>query len=244
MAGIIEMKNVSFSAQGRQIVKGFSHEFAPGKTTALIGPSGSGKSTILKLSAGLLVPDEGQTFFRDRNIFAMNRQENLDFRKEASMVFQDSALWANQNLQQILELPLRIHFPEMSAPERNKRIKEVLEKVEYSRDLTIRPAQLSMGEQKLIAFARAIICQPTLLFLDEWTESLDDKSARRLLKIVMDHEAAGNTVIIVSHDFHVIKSLADDIILIREGKYFFKFSREQVEGDEELAKYIERGINS
>ena len=160
------------------------------------------------------------------------------------MVFQDSALWANQSLQQILELPLRIHYPEMSSAERNKRITEVLGKVEYSRDLNIRPSQLSMGEQKLIAFARAIICRPTLLFLDEWTESLDDSAARRLLKIVMDHEAAGNTVIIVSHDFHVIKSLADDIILIREGKYFFKFSREQVEGDEELAKYIERGINS
>ena len=244
MAGVIEMKNISFSAQDRQIVKGFSHEFAPGKTTALIGPSGCGKSTILKLSAGILVPDEGQVYYMGRNIFAMNRQENLDFRREASMVFQDSALWANQNLQQILELPLRIHFPDMSAAERNRRIREVLDKVEYSRDLNIRPSQLSMGEQKLIAFARAIICRPTLLFLDEWTESLDDSSARRLLKIVMDHEAAGNTVIIVSHDFHVIKNLADDIVLIREGKYFFKFSREQVEGDEELAKYIERGITS
>jgi len=244
MAGIIEMKNVSFTAQNRQIVKAFSHEFQPGKTTALIGPSGSGKSSILKLSAGLLVPDEGQISYKGKNIFAMSRQENLEFRREAAMVFQDSALWANQNLQQILELPLRIHFPKMPLNERNDRIAEVLGIVGYSRDLNIRPAQLSMGEQKLIAFARAIMCSPKLLFLDEWTESLDDSAARRLLKIVIDFEAAGNTVIIVSHDFNVIKSLADDIVLIREGRYFNTFSREQVEGDEELARYIERGIAS
>jgi ABC-type multidrug transport system ATPase subunit len=242
MAGILEMKNVAFSAQSRQIVKGFSHEFREGITTALIGSSGCGKSTILKLSAGLLVPDEGQVCYKGKDIFSMNRQENLDFRREASMVFQDSALWANQSLQQILELPLRIHFPEMPFSDRNERITEVLAIVGYSRDLNIRPAQLSMGEQKLIAFARAIICHPKMLFLDEWTESLDDSAARRLLKIVMDFEKAGNTVIIVSHDFKVIKSLADDIILIKEGRYFNNFSREQIEGDEELVEFIKRGI--
>jgi len=244
MAAIIEMKNVSFNAQNQPIVQKFSHQFEEGKSTALIGPSGSGKSTVLKLSAGILVPNEGEVYFRDRNVFTMNRQENLDFRRQASMVFQDSALWANQNLQQILELPLRIHFPKMPPGERNARIREVLNEVGYSRNLNIRPAQLSMGEQKLIGFARAIMCRPKLLFLDEWTESLDDTAAKRLIQLVQRHQKEGNTVIFVSHYFHIVKKLADHIILVREGKYFSKFSQEQLEGDEDLAKYIERGIAS
>ena len=244
MAAIIEMKNVSFIAQTQPIVQHFSYTFEEGKTTALIGPSGCGKSTVLKLSAGLLVPNSGEVTYRGKNIFTMNRLENLSFRKEASMVFQDSALWANQNLQQILELPLRIHHQKMTLNERNQRIKEVISEVGYNRTLTIRPSQLSMGEQKLIAFARAVMCRPKLLFLDEWTESLDDTAAQRLIRLVQRHQNEGNTVIFVCHDFHIVKKLADHIILIREGQFSLEFSREQIEGDEDLAKHIERGIAS
>jgi ABC-type lipoprotein export system ATPase subunit len=244
MAVIIEMKNVSFVAQNRTIVKGFSHQFEEGKTTALVGPSGSGKSTILKLSAGLLVPSEGDVSFRGKEIFAMNRRENLEFRREGSMVFQDSALWANQSLLQSLELPLRIHFPGMPLSERENRIQSVLRDVGYKRDLSIRPASLSMGEQKLIAFARALMCRPKLLFLDEWTESLDDSAAQRLIQLVQRMQKESNTVILVSHDFRIVRNLADYVLMILGGQFFLKLSREQMEDDEDLARYVERGIAS
>ena len=242
MAGIVELNNVSFFAQNQFIVQNFSCQFEEGKTTALVGPSGCGKSTVLKMSAGLLVPVEGLVSFRGKDIFDMNRQENLDFRREASMVFQDSALWSNQSLYQTLELPLRIHFPEMSESERKYRINEVLKDVGYRRDLSIRPAQLSMGEQKLIAFARAIICRPKLLFLDEWTESLDDSSARRLIMLVQRQQQAQNTIVFVSHDFRIVRSLADYIVMVLAGQLFLRISREQMEGDEDLAHYVKRGI--
>ena len=244
MAGIVELANVSFFAQDRQIVRNFSHVFEEGKTTALVGPSGSGKSTILKLSAGILVPNEGQICFRGKDVFSMPRKDTLDFRREAAMVFQDSALWANQSLYQTLELPLRIHFPEMPTPERELRIQAVLRDVGYRRDLSIRPSQLSMGEQKLIAFARAMMCGPKLLFLDEWTESLDDSAAQRLINIVQKRQREQNTVILVSHDFRIVKNLADYVIMILGGQFFLKFSREQMEEDEDLAQYVERGIAS
>jgi ABC-type multidrug transport system ATPase subunit len=244
MAGIIELKNVSFFAQNRMIVNNFSFRFEEGKTTALVGPSGCGKSTVLKLSAGILVPTEGEVNFRGRDIFVLNRSETLDFRREASMVFQDSALWANQSLYQILELPLRIHFPKMPPRERESRIREVLGEVGYKQDLSIRPAQLSMGEQKLIAFARALMCRPRLLFLDEWTESLDDSSAYRLVKLVERHQKEQNTVIFVSHDFRFIRKLSDYLVMIVGGEYSNVYSREQLEKDEDLAKFVERGIAS
>jgi len=244
MSGIIELKNVSFSAQNQRIVRNFSYLFEEGKSTALVGPSGCGKSTVLKLAAGLLVPSEGEVSFRGKDVFTMSRQENLDFRREAAMVFQDSALWANQSLYQILELPLRIHFPKMPPAERENRILSVLAEVGYRRDLSLRPSQLSMGEQKLIAFARAMMCEPRLLFLDEWTESMDDSAAQRLIRLVQHHRYSEYTVIFVSHDFRIIKNLADYIIMVMEGRIFLKLTREQIENDENLALYVERGIAS
>ena len=244
MAGIIDLKSVSFSAQNRLIVHDFSYEFEEGKTTALVGPSGCGKSTILKLSAGILVPSEGKISFRDREIFSMNRHETLDFRREAAMVFQDSALWANQTLYQTLELPLRIHFPNMSTIERKERIDTVLREVGYRRNHDTRPSLLSMGEQKLIAFARALVCGPKLLFLDEWTESLDDNAAQRLIQLVKRHQKHQYTVICVSHDFRMVRNLADYVLMIVGGRLFLKISREQMDNDEDLAHYVEKGIAS
>jgi ABC-type multidrug transport system ATPase subunit len=240
--GTLELKNIGFSAQGARIVRNVSLEFEEGKTTALVGASGCGKSTLLKLSAGLLLPSNGEVYYKGKNIALMNRVQNLEFRRESSFVFQDSALWANQNLFQILELPLRIHYPELSRKERQERIDEVIQMVGYSRSLEIRPAALSMGEQKLIAFARAIICRPRLMFLDEWTESLDDNSANRLVSLVKQRKLDNNTIIFVSHNLEIIKSLAQTVILLVGGNVYLKLSAEQIAEDNELAALVEKGI--
>jgi ABC-type lipoprotein export system ATPase subunit len=240
MEAVIEMKNVYFQAQTQEIVHDFSFQFEKGKTIALVGPSGSGKSTVLKLAAGILVPTSGDVFFRGRNISNMNRAQTISFRKQAAMVFQDSALWANQSLYQILELPLKLHFPQMDKQERDQRMNDVLAQVGYGRDLDVRPAQLSMGEQKLIAFARAMLCGPNLLFLDEWTESLDDASAQCLVNLV--RERNNDSVIFVSHDYKVITHLADYIVMIVDGRFSQLFTREQIARNEDMAQHIEKRI--
>ena len=244
MAGIIELKNVSFSAQTRQVIEDISYEFEASKTTALIGPSGGGKSTVLKLAAGIMVPDTGAALFKGKDITKMSRAENLEFRREAAVVFQDSALWANQNLFQILELPLRIHFPAMTKNERKQRIKSVAAEVGYRKSLDIRPAQLSMGEQKLIGFARALLCHPNLLYLDEFTESLDKGSAQHLVSIVKQKKSEGATVIFVSHDMQIVKNLADTILMIAEGRIAMEISKEQFAKDEDIMRYVKTEIAS
>jgi len=242
MNNILEMKNVSFTAQDRKIVNGVNINFISDKITAIVGPSGSGKSTVLKLSAGLLVPGQGEIYYKGKNIAYMNRNENLDFRRESAFVFQDSALWANQNLYQILELPLRIHYPKMDKKERAMRIKEITSEIGYVKDLDIRPSTLSMGEQKLIAFARALLCNPSLLYLDEWVESLDENAANRLIKIVKKKYKEGTTVLFVCHDMRIIKDLADYIVVIVDGKMVFHATKEQVMQDPELSNYLKMGI--
>ena len=244
MSSIVELINISFPVQSRALVQEISYQFEEGKATAIIGPSGSGKSTVLKLAAGLFPPNEGEVLFRGKNIFHMNRQENLLFRKEAAVVFQDSALWANQNLFQILELPLRMHFPSMTKKERENRIESVLAEVGYRKTLDIRPAQLSMGEQKLIGFARALICQPRLLYLDEWTESLDDSAAGRLISKVNRLRSDGVSIILVSHDMKVIRSVVDFVVIVDEGRIYQMLTREQINNDEELRLYIEKDMIS
>jgi ABC-type lipoprotein export system ATPase subunit len=242
MAVIIELKNVSFSAQDGVIVDEVSTDFKVSKTTAIIGPSGGGKSTVLKLAAGLLVPDHGEVLYYDKNIAYMSRAENLEFRREGAFVFQDSALWANQNLNQILELPLKIHYPEMDAKQRAQRIKSVTELVGYRKNLNIRPSALSMGEQKLVAFARAMLCNPSILFLDEWTESLDETSADRLIDIVRQKQKEGTTIIFVSHDIRIIKDLADYIVVIIDGKLSVNAPKEQIISDMHLRDFLKIGI--
>ncbi|MDR3130881.1 MAG: ATP-binding cassette domain-containing protein [Treponema sp.] len=236
---LIEMKDVSFSVQGKKIVSNVSIIFEEGKASALAGPSGSGKSTILKLAAGLLVPSGGGVYYRGKNIAAMNRSQNLVFRREAAVVFQDSALWANQNLNQILELPLLVHFPNMGNRERRDRAWEAAVMAGYRQDLAVRPAMLSMGEQKMIAFARAMLCHPSALFLDEWTESLDDSAARRLVEIVRDFKAAGKTIVFISHDFSLIQSLADCVVMIAEGRLVRRIEGELICTDRDLVKLAE-----
>jgi len=245
MAAIIELKNVSFSAQDeRKIVQDVSVDFTAGKITGIVGPSGGGKSTILKISAGLLVPDIGEVYFNGKNILQMNRSENLDFRRQSAFVFQDSALWANQDLFQILELPLRIHYPKMDKKERVKRIKEVAELAGYKKDLYIRPSRLSMGEQKLIGFARAMLCSPTLLFLDEWVESLDETSAETLINIVRRRQREGASVIFVCHDMRIIIDLADYIIVVTDGQVTANAPKEMLIGDLLMNDFLKVGIAS
>jgi len=241
-APLIELKDTSFSAQDKAVVKNISLSFTEGETVALIGPSGGGKSTVLKLAAGLILPSKGNVFFREQDIALMSRTQTLAFRKEAAFVFQDSALWANQTLRQILELPLMIHYPKMTQNQRTARLTEVTAEVGYKKTLDIRPAQLSMGEQKLIAFARALVCSPRLLFLDEWTESLDDSAARRLVNAVRRMQQNDATIVFVSHNFKVIREVAQKICMIVDGQLSMTITAEEFAANDSLAKTIEKGI--
>ncbi|MDR2394713.1 MAG: ATP-binding cassette domain-containing protein [Treponema sp.] len=242
MEPIIELQGVSFSTSHEAIIRDISYQFAEGETTALVGPSGEGKSTVLKLAAGLLIPRVGTVHFRGKDIARMNREQIMEFRRYSAVVFQDSALWANQTLYQNLELPLRLHFPQNSKKDREKRMQEVLAEVGYKKDLMIRPAQLSMGEQKLIAFARAMLCYPGLLFLDEWTESLDRTAAQRLIDTVKYHKGQGTTIILITHDIDIIKTLADTVMLILGGQISLTLTGAAIAANAYLAQHIESGI--
>jgi ABC-type multidrug transport system ATPase subunit len=173
----------------------------------------------------------------------MTRAQSLEFRRESAFVFQDSALWANQSLRQCLELPLRIHFPEMTAKDRQNRIDEVINSVGYKKSLDIRPSGLSSGEQKLIGFSRAMLCRPGLLFLDEFTESLDDNTAQRLTSLVKQEKLNNNTIIFIENNMAIIRSLADYVVMVVGGQIYIKMTMEQINSDRDLSDLLEKGIS-
>jgi ABC-type multidrug transport system ATPase subunit len=99
-----------------------------------------------------------------------------------------------------------------------------------------------MGEQKLIAFGRALLCKPSLLFLDEWIESLDDNAANRLVALVRQHRKQNNTVVFVSHNQGVIQSLADNVIVLVGGHVNMQMTHEQIDSDQEYSDLLEKII--
>lgn len=214
---LFRVENVTFNSRNQKIIRGISLSIKKGSVIGLTGKSGSGKSTLLKLIAGILVPSSGKVFYRERDIQGMNSIQNRDFRKKCAFVFQDSALWANQSIQQNLELPLQTLNPKLSDSQRLLRIKEICELVKYERSLQLRPADLSMGEQKRIAFARALINKPDILCLDECTESLDRKGVEVIMSLLENFVSAGKTVIYVSHSSTFITTMAGKIYVIDEG---------------------------
>lgn len=214
---LFTIEDVRFKSRSKEVVRGISMEIEAGTVTGLTGKSGSGKSTLLKLIAGILVPSGGKVLYKGSDIQTMRNAKNKQFRRECAFVFQDSALWANQDIQQNLNLPLQTHNPKMKANERLERIKEVCELVKYERPLNLRPVDLSMGEQKKIAFARAFINNPDVLFLDECTESLDRKGGAVILEILDAFIKSGKTIIYVSHNAQFIHTIAGTIHVIEEG---------------------------
>ena len=214
---LFRLEDVRFNSRTKEVVRGVSMEIDPGTVTALLGKSGSGKSTLLKLIAGILVPSGGKVFYKDTDIQLMNNTLNKRFRRECAFVFQDSALWANQDIQQNLTLPLQPHNPMMSRNAILEKINKICELVNYDRSLNLRPVDLSMGEQKKIAFARALINEPDVLFLDECTESLDKKSGKVILDILSDFVNSGKTIIYVSHSTTFIAAMGGKQFVLDEG---------------------------
>lgn len=215
---LFETQNVEFHSRTTQIIKGISLSIEKGTVAGLTGKSGSGKSTLLKLIAGIYVPTGGKVLYDGKDIQTMSASQNLAFRKKCAFVFQDSALLANQDIQQNLSLPLTTQFPKITTEEKNERINEVCKLTGYDRPLNLRPVDLSMGEQKKIAFARALINKPEVLFLDECTESLDRKAGAVIMNLLLDFIKKGNSVIYVSHSSSFITALGGKIFVIDEGR--------------------------
>ncbi|MGA2765630.1 MAG: ATP-binding cassette domain-containing protein [Spirochaetia bacterium] len=214
---LIHLRDVSVNLGGRDVLRNVELSFLPGRSTVIMGPSGSGKSTLLKIAAGLIPPDSGKVFFRGKDMFLLSEGGMKELRKASGFVFQDGALWENKTLVENLALPLEVHFPELHPAEVERRVVRSLEKGGIVESASKRPAALSGGEKKIASFLRAIITEPSILFMDEPTLSIDHTMEGKVAQIIGDLKGRGCAIIAVTHDPQLSSTLADQLVVLDGG---------------------------
>jgi phospholipid/cholesterol/gamma-HCH transport system ATP-binding protein len=214
---IISLHDVHLALGDYEALRGVSVSFPEGRSTVIMGPSGCGKSTLLKVCAGLIPPDAGSVLFRGQDVFLLNEKGMRGLRKVNGFVFQDGALWENKSLFENLALPLQVHFPELTAAEVSRKVARSLEKVGLEDSASQRPAALSGGEKKIASFLRALVTEPSLVFLDEPTLSVDFQMTERINQMIRDLKARGGTIIAVTHDPQLTTTLADRLVVMDAG---------------------------
>lgn len=200
------------------LFEGFSLRVPEGGCTVLMGPSGGGKSTLLRLGAGLIPPDEGVVTFRGRGWHELSDLENGEVRRELGFCFQNGALWANKSVYQNIELPFVYHRPKATLQEIREAVTGAARLAGIQGRLGVRPSQLSLGEQKLVSLARALVLDPPALFLDDPTGSLDAQATERLVDLFLDLKRRGKTLLLVTQEPAVTARVADYLILLKAGQ--------------------------
>lgn len=202
-------------------VDGVDLSIKHGETLGLVGESGSGKSTIAYTVAGMYYPTSGNIIFKDNSISMEASRRSLFFKKEIQIVFQDpgSSLNPRQTIEQILALPFKIHS-KMSKRKFREKIVELLEKVELSSDYLYKfPLSIGGGEKQMVAIARALALNPSLVILDEPTSALDVSIQAKIINKLIDLQREMNlTYLFITHDLSVMRNVANKIAIMYLGK--------------------------
>ncbi len=218
MEPLITLEHINFRSEEFEILKDVSFGIPKNETTIIMGGLGSGKSTLLKVIAGIYPPDSGRMLVNGVNFQSLSFKETSRFRKTSGFVFQDSALWANTSIYKNITLPLEFHYSGMSQKEIETRVMALIERIGFHDPVHSRPATLSIGEQKIIGFLRAVITNPEILFLDDPTQGMDSQFSKKLIEIIKEFKDKKATIVMVTHESAMISLLADNIAVIRHGE--------------------------
>jgi len=213
---LLELKDVRFSYDKAEVLRGVSCSFDEGGLSAIIGKSGSGKSTLLALMAGIETPASGEVLFRGE---AVGKSNLLAYRrKNISVIYQNFRLFPLMTALENIMYPLELrHVPAKQAKERAI---ECMEAVDLSLDYVNRfPSMLSGGEQQRVAIARALAAETPLILADEPTGNLDTQSRDIIIGILAKLARERNhCVILVTHDSELLQH-ADAVHRMRDGMF-------------------------
>ena len=204
----VAVDNVSFSLEAKKVL-------------GLVGESGSGKSTCALMAMKLLDITDGEIFVNNNNITDLKLQELKQYRKEMQIIFQDSysSLDPMMTISKIIIEPFIIHKM-YSTNERNEIAIDLLEKVGLNKTYTNRyPHELSGGERQRVSIARALALKPSILVADEPTSALDVCVKAQVINLLQDlQDEMGLSILFISHELNVLRSLADKITVMYRGR--------------------------
>ncbi|PJD96882.1 MAG: phospholipid ABC transporter ATP-binding protein MlaF [Legionella sp.] len=213
----VEIKNLTFTRDGRAIFDAVDMTVKKGKITAIMGPSGSGKTTLLRLIGAQLRPEQGEIIVRGQNIHQLSRKTLYEARKDMGLLFQSSALFTHFSVFDNVAFPLREHTDLNESMIRDIVLMK-LEAVGLRGTAHLMPEHLSGGMARRVALARTCALDPKLMMYDEPFTGQDPISMGVLVRLIKRlNELLHTTTIIVSHDVEETCSIADYIYLISNG---------------------------
>jgi phospholipid/cholesterol/gamma-HCH transport system ATP-binding protein len=218
---------------GAEVLRGVDLHFPPGQTTVVLGPSGCGKSVMLKHLVGLLRPDAGEVWFNDVRVDRLAESRLAGVRRRVGYLFQHGALFDSLTVGENVAFPLREAGWSDAAPI-EKRVRIVLRMVGLDGFAARMPAELSGGQQKRIALARAIVLRPELMLYDEPTTGLDPIRADLINELILRlKRSLGVTGVVVTHDLASAFKVADRMVMLHEGRVLLEGPPELFRGSED-----------
>lgn len=209
---IVQFDNVGLRyGTEREVLSDISFTLFPGSFYFLTGTSGAGKTSMLRLLYLAQRPSRGVIRMFDEDLITVARRRLPDFRRRIGVVFQDFRLVPHLSAYENVALPLRIGG--MTEREVHKPVSDMLEWVGLDHRAHARPESLSGGEQQRVAIARAVIGRPEILVADEPTGNVDPEMALKLLRLFEALNRLGTTVVVATHDVHLLRKVPDSLIM-------------------------------
>lgn len=201
--GIVALNNVSLRIE-------------KGEFVFLIGPSGAGKSTFLKMIFREETPTSGQVFVDSRDITALRRHEIPYLRRNIGVVFQDFKLLSDRTVGENVGFSLKVMGASSSLI--NNQVNKVLDQVGLSTKKRMYPSQLSGGEKQRVCIARAIVNNPAILVTDEPTGNLDPYISWEIMKLMIDINGKGTSVIFATHNRELVDRMRKRVLVLKDGR--------------------------
>lgn len=201
---ITAVKNVSFSV-GR------------GEIFGIIGYSGAGKSTLLRMVNGLETPTKGEILVDGQSIPRLQGKKLRQARRKMGMIFQHFHLLWSRTVRENIALPLELM--KLSKKEIHQRVEELIDQVGLAEYKDAYPSQLSGGQKQRVGIARALAARPAVLLLDEATSALDPETTASILALLKKiHKELGITILLITHEMHVIQSICEKMVVMDQGE--------------------------
>ena len=210
------------SGEWKSVVHNLSFSVQKGETLALVGESGSGKSTVAKALVKLIPVKSGSVRLDGNEVGHLKPREFGLYRKRIQLIFQDPwhALNPRLTVQELLQEPLDLHFPDLGRQERSQQVEDLLNSVHLVKSSLKRyPAEFSGGQRQRILIARALAVEPALMVCDEPVSALDVSIQAQLLDLLDELKNDRNlTLLFISHDLAVVQQIADRVLVLQKGE--------------------------
>lgn len=228
MTIVISIKDLKKSFGDQKVLDGVSLELREKENLVVLGKSGSGKSVLIKCIVSLLQHDEGSIQVGKHELTDINEEDLISVRKKIGFLFQGAALYDSMTVRENLTFALSRLKEKFSKKEINDKIVEALENVSLPDSIDKMPSELSGGMKKRIGLARTLVVHPKIILYDEPTTGLDPITSDEISSLINETKNKfGNSSIIITHDIKCVKTVADRIVMIKNGKVYKEGSLEE-----------------